>query len=59
MQDTVDNNEYNESLSTRLLNQCKCNKNTDQQHKKTKWASFTHSGKETKKITKVFLKKRK
>jgi hypothetical protein len=35
-------------------NQHKHNKNTDPQHQKTKWATFTHSDKETKKITELF-----
>jgi hypothetical protein len=38
----------------RHRNQHKRNKNTDPQHQKTKWATFTYSGQETKKITKLF-----
>jgi hypothetical protein len=51
---TLHNNEYNKHLSTRRPNQRKRNKNTDQQHQKTKWTIFTYGGKETKKVTKLF-----
>jgi uncharacterized protein YajQ (UPF0234 family) len=54
IQDTLHNNEYNKNLSTRHPNQRKHNKNKDRQHQKTKWVIFTYSGKETKKITKLF-----
>jgi hypothetical protein len=54
VKDTPHNNEYNMNLGVRHPNQHKNNKNTDPQHQKTKWATFTYSGKETKKITKVF-----
>jgi hypothetical protein len=48
--------EYNINLDARHPNQHKYNKNTDPQNQKTKWAIFTHSSKDTKKITKVFKK---
>jgi hypothetical protein len=54
IQDTLHNNEYNKNLSTKHPNQCKHNKNTDQQHQKIKWAIFKYRGKETNKITKFF-----
>jgi hypothetical protein len=53
MQGILHNIEYNKNLSTRQPNQHKNNKNTDRQQK-TKLAIFTYSGKETKKIMKLF-----
>jgi hypothetical protein len=41
------------NLDTEHSNQHKQN-NTDPQYWKTKWATFTYSGKETRKLTKLF-----
>jgi hypothetical protein len=54
IQDILHNNKYNKTLSTRHSNEHKPNKNTDRQHQKTEWIIFTYSGKETKKVTKLF-----
>jgi hypothetical protein len=51
---TLHKNEYNINLGMRYPNQHKHNKNTDPKHQKTKWVTFTYTGKETKKITKFF-----
>jgi hypothetical protein len=53
IQDTLNNNEYNNNVSIRHSKN-ENNKNTSLQHQKTKWDIFTYSGKETKKITKPF-----
>jgi hypothetical protein len=50
IQDILHNNEYNTDLSMRQPDPYKHNKNTDLQHQKRKWALFTYSEKETKKI---------
>jgi hypothetical protein len=54
IQDIFHSNAYIKNLSTRHSDQQKHNKNTDRQHQKTKWAIFTYSGKERKKIAKLF-----
>jgi hypothetical protein len=54
IKDTLHNNRSNIKLGTRHPNQHKHNENTDPQHQKTKWATYTYSGKETKTITKLF-----
>jgi hypothetical protein len=54
IKDTLHNDEYNINLVMRHPNQHKRNKTTDPQHQKTKWVTSTNSGKETKKITKLF-----
>jgi hypothetical protein len=43
--------------ATRHPNQHKHDKNTNPQHHKSKWAGFTYSSKEIKKITKLFKEK--
>jgi hypothetical protein len=54
IKDTLHNYEYNINLGMRHCNQHKHNINTDPQHQKTKGATFTYSGKQAKKITKLF-----
>jgi hypothetical protein len=56
IKDTLPNNEYtyNINLGTTHPNQHKHNKITNPQHQKTKWATFTYSGKEIKIDTKLF-----
>jgi hypothetical protein len=49
IKDTLHNNEYNVNLGMRHPNRHRHNKNTDPQHQKTKWATYTDSGNETKK----------
>jgi hypothetical protein len=53
IRDTLYNNEYKINLGMRHPNQHKCNINTDPQYHKIKWVTFTYSGEETKKITKL------
>jgi hypothetical protein len=53
IRDILLNNEYNKNLSTRHSKSTQ-GQQKYRQHHKTKWAIFTYSGKETKKITKLF-----
>jgi hypothetical protein len=50
------NNEYDTKLMDKLSTQKKQKQNlhTDTQNRKTKWATFTYNGRETRKITKLF-----
>jgi hypothetical protein len=54
IKDTLYNNKYNKNLSISHSKHHKHNKTIGSQHQTTKWASFTHCGKETQKITKLF-----
>jgi hypothetical protein len=54
IRDTLHNNKYSINLGTTHPNQHEHNINTDPQHRKTKWATFTYSGKERRKITILF-----
>jgi polynucleotide 5'-kinase involved in rRNA processing len=49
---TVQNNKYNINEVTKHPNPRE--RNVNSQHRETKWATFTHNGKETRKITKLF-----
>jgi hypothetical protein len=54
IKNTLENNKYDRNKSKTQPNAKKQNTNSEPQHKKTKWATFTYSGKETKHITKLF-----
>jgi hypothetical protein len=54
MKNTLENNKYDRNKSKTHPNAKKQNTINEPQHKKTKWATFTYSGKEAKQITKLF-----
>jgi hypothetical protein len=56
IKDTLHNNKYNTNqiMKHPAAQKQKQNTNTDPQHQKPKWATFTYSRKETRKITKLF-----
>jgi hypothetical protein len=54
IKNTLHNNKYNINLDTEQHKKHNTIKNTDPQHQKIKCATFTYSGKETRKITKLF-----
>jgi hypothetical protein len=54
IKNTLENNKYDRNKSKTQQNPKKQGTNNEPQHKKTKWATFTYSGKETKQITKLF-----
>jgi hypothetical protein len=56
IKNTLHNNKYNINLDMKHPDQQEQNINTDPQHQKTNWATFTYRGKETRKITKFFKK---
>jgi hypothetical protein len=51
---TLHNNNYNINKIEKHPASQKHNTDIDRQHRKRKWAIFTYSGKETRKITKLF-----
>jgi hypothetical protein len=53
VKDRLHNNKYNLNLDMKHLTQHEHDINTDAQHQKTKWATFTYNGKETRKLTKL------
>jgi hypothetical protein len=54
IKNTLENNKYDRNKSKTQTNPKKQSTNNEPQHKKTKWATFTYSGKETKQITELF-----
>jgi hypothetical protein len=54
IKNTLENNKYDRNKSKTQPNAKKQNTNNEPQHMKTKWATFTYTGKETKQITKLF-----
>jgi hypothetical protein len=52
----LENNKYDRNKSKTQSTPKKQSTNNESKHKKTKWATFTYSGKETKQITKLFSK---
>jgi hypothetical protein len=50
IKNTLENNKYDRNKSKTQPNPNKQNTNNEPQHKKTKWATFTYSGKETKQV---------
>jgi hypothetical protein len=54
IKNTLRNNKYNTNQIKKHCSSHEQNTNTDLQHQKTKWTTFTYNGKETRKIEKLF-----